>query len=101
MNRLRRTLVVLAVTVGVSVGVAGTALANPNPNGSGRPASGGGDGSITCQNIAAANPNLTVTPGHSANAPGSPFNPSGKAGGVYSPISEYDIACFQHAAHAN
>ena len=47
-----------------------------------------------------------VTPGHAANAPGSAFNPDGKAGTVYAgeqpqnsknpkSVSQYDVACFQ------
>ena len=48
----------------------------------------------------------TVTPGSAANAPGSAFNPDGKAGTVYAgtqpqnsnnthSVSQYDVACFQ------
>ncbi len=48
----------------------------------------------------------TVTPGSAASAPGSAFNPSGTAGGVYAgtqpqnsvnpnSVSQYDVACFQ------
>jgi hypothetical protein len=47
-----------------------------------------------------------MTPGNSANAPGSAFNPSGVAGGVYAgqqpqnsnnahSVSQYDVACFR------
>jgi hypothetical protein len=46
------------------------------------------------------------TPGNSASAPGSAFNPDGKAGTVYAgtqpqnsnnpmSVSQYDVACFQ------
>ena len=46
-----------------------------------------------------------VTPGHSASAPGSAFNPNGVAGTVYAgtqpqnskiprSVSQYDVACF-------
>jgi hypothetical protein len=46
------------------------------------------------------------TPGHAANAPGSAFNPDGKAPTVYAgtqpqnsnnpkSVSQYDVACFQ------
>ncbi len=49
----------------------------------------------------------TVTPGHAASAPGSAFNPAGKAGTVYAGIqpqnsvnpkavAQYDVACFQN-----
>ncbi len=48
----------------------------------------------------------TVTPGHAASAPGSAFNPNGKAGTVYAgtqpqnsknpnSVAQYDVACFQ------
>ena len=48
-----------------------------------------------------------VTPGHAASAPGSAFNPGGKAGTVYAgtqpqnsnnpnSVSQYDVACFQN-----
>ena len=52
-------------------------------------------------------PNAMMTPGHEANAPGSAFNPDGKAGTVYAgtqpqnsnnpkSVSQYDVACFQN-----
>ena len=48
----------------------------------------------------------TTTPGKATNAPGSAFNPDGKAGSVYAgtqpqnsvntkSVSQYDVACFQ------
>ncbi len=48
----------------------------------------------------------TTTPGSAVNAPGSAFNPDGKAGSVYAgnqpqsannpnSVSQYDVACFQ------
>jgi hypothetical protein len=48
----------------------------------------------------------TNTPGNSANAPGSAFNPNGVAGTVYAgtqpqnsnnpnSVAQYDVACFQ------
>jgi hypothetical protein len=51
-----------------------------------------------------------VTPGHSANAPGSAFNPVGKSGTVYAgqqpqnsknpkSVSQYDVACLQLSQH--
>ena len=51
-----------------------------------------------------------VTPGHAASAPGSAFNPNGKAGTVYAgeqpqnsvnphSVSQYDVACFQLSQH--
>jgi hypothetical protein len=54
-----------------------------------------------------------VTPGNSANSPGSPFNPTGQAGNVYAgnpgtaslahanstaAVSQYDSACV-HLSH--
>jgi hypothetical protein len=50
------------------------------------------------------------TPGNAANAPGSAFNPNGKAGTVYAgtqsqnsnnphSVSQYDVACFQVSQH--
>jgi hypothetical protein len=52
----------------------------------------------------------TSTPGNSANAPGSAFNPNGVAGTVYAgtqpqnsnnpnSVSQYDVACFQVSSH--
>ena len=52
----------------------------------------------------------TTTPGNAANAPGSAFNPNGKAGTVYAgqqpqnsrnpkSVSQYDVACFQQSSH--
>jgi hypothetical protein len=51
-----------------------------------------------------------TTPGHSASAPGSAFNPDGHAGTVYAgeqpqnsrnpkSVSQYDVACFQQPSH--
>jgi hypothetical protein len=50
------------------------------------------------------------TPGHASSAPGSAFNPDGKAGTVYAgeqpqnsknskSVSQYDVACFQVSHH--
>ncbi len=52
----------------------------------------------------------TSTPGQAAGAPGSAFNTSGVAGGVYAgqqtqnssnpkSVSQYDVACFQVSSH--
>ncbi len=101
MNRL----VVISVSVFVLAVLlpAGAALANPSPTGS--PGQPGAFNGTTCQAF-------PVTPGNSANAPGSVFNGTGTAGTVYagnpgtasltnadSPhaVSEYDVACFQQA----
>ena len=65
--------------------------------------------------LAAGQPNQScqvslVTPGQSASAPGSAFNPNGTAGMVYAgqqpqnsgnpmAVSQYDVACFQVTTH--
>jgi hypothetical protein len=87
----------VAAVIGIGVGVGGTALADPNPNGTGPPASAGNP-NITCQ-IIVAQFGTGALPGHAAENGGSPFSATGNAGGVYSPKSEYDIACYQHAQH--
>ena len=77
----------LALAVSAPAGAA-----NPNPGSPGQP-------NQSCQ----AQPS---TPGNSANAPGSAFNPSGQAGTVYAgqqpqnsnnphSVAQYDVACFQ------
>jgi hypothetical protein len=79
-----------------------TAFATPSPTGSpGQPGAPG----TTCGSADA-----TVTPGSSASANGSPFNPEGTSGTVYAgnpdtastanansqhAVSQYDVACFQ------
>jgi hypothetical protein len=79
------------------------AAANTSPNGPGQP----GAPNTTCQQF-------TVTPGGSASAGGSVYNPNGTAGTVYAgnpgtasaqhahsahAVSQYDIACFQQTSH--
>jgi hypothetical protein len=65
--------------------------------------------------LAAGQPNQScqvslVTPGNAASAPGSAFNPNGKAGTVYAgtqpqnsnnpkSVSQYDVACYQQSIH--
>ena len=65
--------------------------------------------------FAAGQPNQScqaepMTPGNAANAPGSAFNTSGKAGTVYAgtqpqnsvnpkAVSQYDVACYQVSSH--
>jgi len=58
-------------------------------------------------------PSNPVTPGSSANASGSPFNPTGQAGNVYAgnpntaslasnstaTVSQYDVACVRLSGH--
>ena len=52
----------------------------------------------------------TMRPGNASTAPGSAFNPDGTAGTKYAgeqpqnsnnpmSVSQYDVACFQQAAH--
>jgi hypothetical protein len=38
-------------------------------------------------------------PGNSMTAPGSAFNPDGVSGKVYSPTSQYDVACARSHSH--
>ena len=82
----------------------GVAAATPSPNGPGQP----GAPNTTCGD------QYPATPGHSANAAGSPFNSSGQSGSVYAgnpgtaslnnsnsnhTVSQYDAACFQQSSH--
>lgn len=83
-------LIVLMLTIPLGVAFA------DNPPGTGQP-------SQSCQVS-------LVTPGNSANAPGSAFNPNGVAGSHYAgtqpqnsnnphSVAQYDVACFQQASH--
>jgi hypothetical protein len=76
----------------------GTAYASPNPSGTGQPSQECGENGAD------------VRPGHSIDAPGSPFNPTGTAGSHYAgeqpqnsknphSVSQYDVACFQVSQH--
>ena len=87
--------VVLAVVL--TLAVAGPALAL-SPGTQGQP------------NQSCGSATAPMTPGHSASAPGSAFNPDGKAGTVYAgqqpqnsnnpnSVSQYDVACFQVSQH--
>jgi len=95
---------VLGIAIGVMLaGLGGvTAAADTSPNGPGQP----GAPLTTC------GPDNPVTPGGSAVAVGSVFNPNGVAGTVYAgnpgtaslanansaaAVSQYDIACFQQS----
>ena len=73
-----------------------SALAAPNPSGTGQP-------NADCAAVSSS-------PGNAANVPGSAFNPTGVAGGVYAgqqpqnsvnpnSVSQYDIACYQVSQH--
>jgi len=98
---MARKLMVVALVLGLGVllltGVA--FAADPHSGGStGRP-------SQTCQDLG----NPPPTPGNSAKASGSPFNPDGHAGTQYAgtkpnnsangQASQYDVACFQQTQH--
>ena len=94
-KRLSKSTVVLAlVTVLVLVPLSSVVAASPG---------GGGQPNQSCEVT-------TVTPGNSASAPGSAFNPDGKAGAVYAgeqpqnsnnpkSVSQYDVACFEQTSH--
>jgi hypothetical protein len=80
---LRKLGIATAILSLLLLGVVGIAFA-ANPPGTGPP-------SQTCLTDGALQ-----EPGHSADSPGSAFNEvDGVAGGVYSPGSQYDVACFQ------
>ena len=90
---MRKAVLLCAAATGVMLAPAYSAFAD-NPPGQGPP-------SQSCQDL---EPN---TPGNSANSPGSPFNEpginsenGGTGGQHYSEKSQYDVACFQQAAHA-
>jgi len=83
--------VVVLIVVGVAM------AADPHSGSTGQPGQ-------TCQLLGSPPP----TPGKAASAPGSAFNPTGVAGGVYAgtqpqnsknpkSVSQYDVACFQHS----
>ncbi len=97
---MRKYLLALACSVALVIGAPAAALATVNPttgqHGSNHGNSCGGPGS-------------GPTPGNSANASGSPFNPNGQAGLVYAgnpgtasslhanstaAVAQYDVACF-------
>jgi hypothetical protein len=94
---MRKSLLVAACCVGLFAAVPGTAFATVSPT-TGQP----GAPANTC------GPDNPVTPGGSADAPGSPFNPNGQAGAVYAgnpgtassahsnssaAVSQYNVAC--------
>ncbi len=92
-----RKLIGLLIVVALMLGIVNTALA-ANPPGTGQP-------NQTCGSATAP-----TTPGNAAAAPGSAFNPDGKAGTVYAgqqpqnsnnptSASQYDVGCFQVSQH--
>ena len=95
---MRKYLLAVACSVAFVIGAPVAALATVSPS-TGQP----GAPANTC-------PGTAGPPGHSASSPGSPFNPSGRAGNVYAgnpgtaslahsnstaAVSQYDIACFR------
>lgn len=85
------TLIALMAIVPLSA-----AFAAANPSGTGQP-------NQSCEDVG-------VRPGHAATAPGSAFNPDGKAGTVYAgeqpqnsnnvhSVSQYDVACEKVSQH--
>ena len=99
MIQLRKRVPVLGLTVAliavlVVVPLSSAFAASPG---------GGGQPNQSCEDI-------PMQPGHSISAPGSAFNPSGVAGGVYAgeqpqnstnpkSVSQYDVACFEQSGH--
>jgi hypothetical protein len=94
-QRILKTGVVLLIVLAIlALPLSTVYAANPGTN---------GQPNQSCQ----AQP---LTPGNSASAPGSAFNPDGKAGTVYAgtqpqnsnnpmSVSQYDVACFQVSQH--
>ncbi len=89
---VRKVFLIVAVIVLLTTALAGTAFA-ADPGTGGQP-------NQSCQVT-------TTTPGQAVSAPGSAFNPTGTAGGVYAgqqpqnsnnpqSVSQYDVACFQN-----
>ena len=100
---MRKVITSLVVCGSIAALASPAALAN-DPHSTENPT---GKPSQSCQEL---NPNpghlSTVTPGHAQESPGSPFNEPGESsteggtgGSHYSESSQYDVACFQHAAH--
>ncbi len=96
-NRLPKIALITAlVTILVLVPLSAAFAASPG---------GGGQPNQSCQVT-------TVTPGNAASAPGSAFNPDGKAGTVYAgtqpqnsnnpkSVAQYDVACFQQTTQGH
>ena len=88
---------ILGVTVSTAIVMAGASAAFANSTGS------TGQPNQSCEEHPS-------TPGNAATAPGSAFNPSGKAGTVYAgtqpqnsknprSVSQYDVACTKNSSH--
>ena len=99
MTNLRKRLPALSLAlllIAVMVAVPLTSALAASPGGGGQP-------NQSCEDI-------PMQPGHSISAPGSAFNPDGKAGTVYAgeqpqnsnnpkSVSQYDVACFEQSQH--
>ena len=97
---MKRIVLVVAAAMSLAVAVPATAFAgNPSLTGTGQPSQTCGEGLATNTPSDAA-----------AAAPGSAFNPAGKAGTVYAgtqpqntksstTVSQYDVACYQTSTH--
>jgi hypothetical protein len=95
-NRFAKvSLVLLVVALMLAVPLSSVFAASP-PTTAGQP-------NASCEDAG-------VTPGHSASASGSAFNPNGVAGTMYAgeqpqnsvnpkSVSQYDVACFQVSQH--
>lgn len=94
-SRFVKSSLVVVSTALIALVPLGIAFAG-NPPGTGQP-------NQSCEDAG-------VTPGQSALAPGSAFNPNGTAGSVYAgeqpqnsknpnSVSQYDVACFQLSQH--
>ena len=91
---MKRFLISITAVSALTILAPGIAFATGNPAGTGQP-------SQSCGSTSAP-----MTPGGSASAPGSAFNPNGQAGSVYAgqqpqnsnnpkSVSQYDVACYQ------
>jgi hypothetical protein len=91
---MKRTGMFLAIGTTLVLSWTGIALAASNPSGTGQP------------NQSCGSTTAPKTPGGAVSAPGSAFNPDGKAGTVYAgeqpqnsnnpkSVSQYDVACYQ------
>jgi hypothetical protein len=95
---MRRHLAVIGTCLALMLAPASAAFAAGNPSGRAQP-------NQSCGSSTAPN-----TPGNSASASGSAFNPDGQAGTVYAgqqsqnsnnpnSASQYDVACYQTSNH--
>jgi hypothetical protein len=106
---MRKYVLAAVCSICLAVATPAAALANQTPGTpTQNPTTGHKAGPVnTC------GPSNPVTPGNSANANGSPFNPNGRAGQVYAgnpgtsslhanstaPVAQYDNACINNSSH--